>query len=210
MKLPISWLRDWVEVSATPEQMAEALTQRGFYVEGIETLGHAYPGVVVARVLAAGRHPNADRLTLCTVDAGGEPVQIVCGAPNVKAGMIAPLATVGATLPDGRTLTRAKIRGVESFGMLCSPRELALSEEHEGILDLAAHLGGDAGLTPGRPLADVLGPPEHILEVEVPFNRPDALGIVGLAREVKAALNGHWTDHASARLANRWSGRADF
>ena len=210
MKLPISWLNDWVETQATPEQIGDALTRRGFYVEGIETLGHAYPGVVVARVLEVGRHPNADRLSLCSVEAGQGPVQVVCGATNVVAGMIAPLATVGAALPNGVTIQKAKIRGVESQGMLCSPRELELSQDHEGILDLAAHLGGDTGLTPGRPLAEVLGPPEHVLEVEVPFNRPDALGVVGLAREVKAALNGRWTDHASARLANRWQGRADF
>lgn len=210
MKLPVSWLHDWVEVSATPEQVADALTRRGFYVEGIETHGHAFPGVVVARVLEVERHPKADRLTLCRVDAGSDPLQVVCGAPNVRPGMIAPLATVGAVLPGGTAITKAKIRGIESEGMLCSPSELGLSEDHDGILDLAQHLGGDSGLTPGRALSDVLGPPEQILEVEVPFNRPDALGIVGLAREVKAALNGRWTDAASARLANRWQGRSDF
>jgi phenylalanyl-tRNA synthetase beta chain len=210
LKLPVSWLHDWVDVSATPEQMADALTRRGFYVEGIETHGHAYPGVVVARVLEVERHPKADRLSLCKVDAGAEPLQVVCGAPNVRPAMLAPFATVGATLPGGTTIEKAKIRGVESFGMLCSPSELELSQDHDGILDLAAHLGGDAGLVPGKPLADVLGPPEQILEIEVPFNRPDGLGIVGLAREVKAALNGRWTDAASTRLANRWQGRADF
>jgi phenylalanyl-tRNA synthetase beta chain len=210
LKLPVSWLNDWVEVSATPEQVAEALTQRGFYVEGIETHGHAYPGVVVARVLEVERHPQADRLSLCKVDAGAEPLQVVCGAPNVRPGMIAPFATVGAKLPGGTEIRKAKIRGIESFGMLCSPKELEMSEDHDGILDLAAHLGGDHGLTPGKALAEVLGPPEQILEIEVPFNRPDGLGIVGLAREVKAALHGRWTDSASARLANRWQGRADF
>ena len=210
MKLPISWLHDWIEASATPEQVADALTRRGFYVEGIETHGHAYPGVVVARVLEVERHPKADRLSLCRVDAGAEPLQVVCGAPNVRPGMIAPLATVGATLPGGTTIQKAKIRGIESEGMLCSPSELELSDDHDGILDLARHLGGEDGLVPGKALADVLGPPEQILEVEVPFNRPDGLGIVGLAREVKSALGGRWTDPASARLANRWQGRADF
>ena len=210
MKLPISWLHDWIEASATPEQVADALTRRGFYVEGIETHGHAYPGVVVARVLEVERHPKADRLSLCRVDAGAEPLQVVCGAPNVRPGMIAPFATVGATLPGGTTIQKAKIRGIESEGMLCSPSELELSDDHDGILDLARHLGGEDGLVPGKALADVLGPPEQILEVEVPFNRPDGLGIVGLAREVKSALGGRWTDPASARLANRWQGRADF
>src|SRR5262249_19205533 len=112
MKLPISWLHDWVETSAEPDQLADALTRRGFYVEGIETHGHAYPGVVVARVLEVERHPKADRLSLCRVDAGAEPLQVVCGAPNVRPGMIAPLATVGATLPGGTTIQKAKIRGI--------------------------------------------------------------------------------------------------
>ncbi len=210
MKLPISWLRDWIEVDAAPERIADALTRRGFYVEGIETHGHSYPGVVVARVLEVNPHPNADRLTLCRVDGGAGEVQVVCGAPNVRAGMVVPLATVGAKLPGGVVIKQSKIRGTESQGMLCSSRELRLTEDHEGILDLAAHLGAIAGLSPGRALDDVLGPSEQVLEVEIPFNRPDALGVIGLAREARAALNGRWTAAAGARLSNRWQGRADF
>jgi phenylalanyl-tRNA synthetase beta chain len=210
VKLPISWLREWIELDATAEAVADALTRRGFYVEGIETHGHAYPGVVVARVIEVSRHPNADRLSLCRVDGGAGELQVVCGAPNVTAGMLAPLATVGARLPNGVVIGASKIRGVESQGMLCSPRELEMSDEHQGILDLVAHLGSGEGLTAGRPLDQLLGPAEQVLEVEVPFNRPDALGIVGLAREVRAALDGRWTAAASARLANRWQGRADF
>ncbi len=210
MKLPLSWLRDWLEVDATPEQVADALTRRGFYVEGIERHGHAYPGVVVARVLEVGKHPNADKLTLCRVDGGTGELRVVCGAPNVRAGMVVPLATVGATLPRGVTIRKSKIRGEESQGMLCSAHELELSEDHEGIVDLERYLGSTDGLEVGRPLADVLGPADPVLEVEVPFNRPDGLGVVGLAREVKAALGGRWTDAARARLAARWRGRADF
>src|SRR6185503_16688122 len=106
MKLPISWLREWVEYDAPVERVAEALTLRGFYVEGVETLGHRYPGVVVARVLEVARHPNADRLSLCQVDGGAGTLSVVCGAPNVRPGMIAPLATVGAKLPDGTLIKK--------------------------------------------------------------------------------------------------------
>jgi len=210
MKLPLSWLREWVEVDAGAEKIADCLTVRGFYVEGIEKLGHSYPGVVVARVIEVAKHPNADKLTLCRVDGGSGELRVVCGAPNVRAGMIVPLGTVGARLPGGATIKKSKIRGEESQGMLCSGRELEISEDHEGILDLERHLGTAAGVTLGRPIEELFGPPDQVLEVEVPFNRPDGLGVVGLAREVRAALGGHWTDAARARLAARWSGRSDF
>ena len=210
MKLPLSWLREWIEVDAAAEKIADALTRRGFYVEGIESQGHAYPGVVVARVLEVGKHPNADKLTLCRVDGGAGELRVVCGAPNVRAGMLVPLATVGAKLPGGVTIKQSKIRGEESQGMLCSARELRLSEDHEGILDLERFLGAANAPPVGRPLDDVIGPAEQVLEIEVPFNRPDGLGIIGLAREARAALGGRWTDAARARLAARWQGRADF
>ena len=112
MKLPISWLRDWVAVEGSAERIAEALTLRGFYVESVETLGHEYPGVVVARVLEVGPHPNADRLTLCRVDGGRGELSIVCGATNVRAGMMAPLAIVGARLPGGVTIRKSRILAV--------------------------------------------------------------------------------------------------
>ncbi len=210
MKLPISWLRSWIECNAAPEAVAEALTRRGFYVEGIERRGGEFPGVVVARVLEVRKHPNADKLSLCRVDGGGGELSVVCGAPNVHAGMMAPLATVGARLPGGVTIKQSRIRGEDSAGMLCSARELQLSEDHTGILDLTALAADPATLVPGRPVAEVLGPPDAVLEVEVPFNRPDGLGVLGLAREAKAALGGPWTAAARTRLASRWTGRADF
>jgi phenylalanyl-tRNA synthetase beta chain len=214
MKLPVSWLREWVDVDAAPEAIAEALTRRGFYVEGSATHGVSYPGVVVARVLDVARHPNADKLTLCRVDGGAGEVSVVCGAPNVHAGMIVPLATVGAKLPGGVVIRKSKIRGEESQGMLCSARELELADDHEGIVDLerfvAASGNGHARLGVGVPLDSVLGPPEHVLEVEVPFNRPDGLGIVGLAREVKAAFDGRWTPEAHERLSAPLKLRNDF
>ena len=209
MKLPISWLRDWVNVEAEAPAIAEALTLRGFYVESIDRHGHHWPGVVTARVLEVGRHPNADRLSLCRVDSGAGTVSVVCGAPNVKADMIAPLATVGAVLPGGAVIRKSTIRGQESQGMLCSARELGLSEEHEGIVDLERLLGGSS-IPIGQPLETLFGPPDDVLEIEVPFNRPDGQGVLGLAREVKAALGGRWTDTARSRLAAQWTGRKDF
>src|SRR5258706_7429508 len=133
MKLPISWLRDWVDVEATAAQIADALTRRGFYVEGMEERGGSFPGVVVARVLEVARHPNADRLSLCRVDGGAGELRVVCGAPNVRAGMIVPLATAGAVLPGGLAIKKSKIRGEQSQGRLCSAPELGLSEDHDGI-----------------------------------------------------------------------------
>ena len=209
MKLPESWLREWIDFEGTPEAVAEALTRRGFYVEGIERKGGDFPGIVVARLVEVARHPNADKLSLCRVDGGGGELRVVCGAPNVRTGMIVPLATVGAKMPGGITIKKSKIRGEESEGMLCSARELQLSEDHAGILDLSTVAGADA-LIPGRPVAEVLGPPDAVLEVEMPFNRPDGMGIVGLAREVRAALGGHWTAAAQSRLSARWQGRSDF
>lgn len=200
MKLPISWLREWIDVDGSAERIADGLTTRGFYVEGIETHGRRYPGIVVARVIEAARHPNADKLSLCRVDGGGGELRIVCGAPNVRTNMFVALATVGTTMPAGLVIKPAKIRGEESQGMLCSARELQISEEHDGILDLAQHLPG-AALVPGRPLDAYLPEPDAVLEVEVPFNRPDGLGIVGLAREVKSALGGRWTAWARDRLS---------
>jgi phenylalanyl-tRNA synthetase beta chain len=200
MKLPMSWLREWVELDASPEQVADALTTRGFYVEGVEQHGRRYPGIVVARVLEAAKHPNADKLTLCRVDGGAGELRIVCGAPNVKAGMLVPLAGVGTRMPGGLVIKAAKIRGEESQGMLCSARELMISEDHQGILDLQAHLPG-APLVPGKPLDAYLPEPDFVLEVEIPFNRPDGMGVLGLAREVKAALARRWSEWARARFA---------
>src|SRR5262245_54160033 len=108
MKLPLSWLREWVTIDAPAGAVAEALTTRGFSVEGIETHGRSYPGVVVARVLEANKHPNADKLSLCRVDGGAGELSIVCGAPNVRSGMMVALATIGATLPGGITIKKTK------------------------------------------------------------------------------------------------------
>jgi phenylalanyl-tRNA synthetase beta chain len=159
MKLPLSWLREWIDVDAAPEAIADALTRRGFYVENVETHGRAYPGVVVARALEVTKHPNADKLSLCRVDAGQGELRVVCGAPNVHAGMIAPLATVGATLPGGVTIKQTKIRGEDSEGMLCSSRELGISDDHGGILDLTTLAPQAATAALGTPIERLMPPP---------------------------------------------------
>src|SRR5687768_3510545 len=148
------------------------------HTHGVTALEHFRVG----RVLSAERHPDADRLTVCVVDVGDdEPATIVCGAPNVAAGQAVAVASPGAVMPDGTTLKRAKLRGVESDGMILAEDELAIGTLHEGIMVLPDELA------PGTPLADVLPIATDVLELEITPNRPDCLGVYGLAREVHAA-----------------------
>ena len=156
MKVPLSWLKDYVDVELSPKELASLLTFSGTEVEGIKTLGGTYDGIVVGEVLSVERHPNADRLTICQVNKGSETLTVVCGAPNVAAGLKVPLATIGTTLPNGLTIKKAKVRGVESFGMLCAEDELGLSEDHGGLMILAADLKA------GTPFAEVAGAPETV------------------------------------------------
>ena len=140
MIVPERWLRSFCDPSVKTAKLAELLTMAGLEVESCTPAAAPFEGVVAGEVLEVARHPNADRLTVCTVKAGKERVQVVCGAPNARAGMKAPLATVGARLP-GLTVGAANVRGVESRGMLCSARELGLSEDHSGLLEIGrAHV----------------------------------------------------------------------
>ncbi|WP_049622023.1 phenylalanine--tRNA ligase subunit beta [Frateuria defendens] len=181
MKFSENWLRELVEIEADRVALAHALTMAGLEVEELTPLGEGLTGVVVAEIVAAEKHPEADRLQVCKVDAGqGEPLQIVCGAPNARVGIKVPLATVGATLPGGIAIKAAKLRGVESFGMLCSAKELGLDADASGLLELPA----DAPV--GRPLADYLGLPDASIELKLTPNRPDCLGLLGLAHDVAA------------------------
>jgi len=185
MLVPLAWLRDYVELDLAPEALAEGLTLRGMEVSGIQVSGADWTDVVVGRVLSVERHPNADKLWLTTVEVGsGESLQIVCGADNVRAGQLVPVARVGAVLPGGRRIERSKIRGVESQGMLCSPIELGLGDDAEGILIL----GTDDEHRLGADLAPLVG--EVVLDVDVKPNRGDALSMVGLAREIAAFTAG--------------------
>ncbi len=188
MKVPLSWLRDYVDVTVSPEELAHRLTMAGTEVEKIEPTAE-WDNVVVGHVRAVNPHPNADRLRLVTVFNGSDEVEVVCGAPNVAEGQTIAYASIGAVLRDPysddpeatRRLKKSKIRGVESQGMVCSEKELGLSGEHEGILEL------DSDAAPGTPLGEVLG--DIVLDAELTPNRPDCLGIVGIAREA-AVLTG--------------------
>lgn len=185
MNVSARWLRDLVPgLGLSPEEMSELLALRGAPVEAISSAGEGLGDVVVARVLATERHPNADRLTLCTVDAGAGELRVVCGASNVRPGGRYAFAPVGAELPGGVQIKRARIRGEISEGMLCSARELGLGTDHDGILELR----GD--FRPGEPLASALGLDDATLEVEVTANRGDLLSHVGLARELAHATQG--------------------
>lgn len=185
MKVTWSWLADWTALPESPEALAHQLAMLGFPVESLVRGLTFDAGIVVGEVLEANQHPNADRLRLCLVNVGaGEPLQIVCGAPNVAAGQRVAVAQVGSSLPDGMKLKRAKIRGVESMGMICSQRELGLSDEADGIWVLP----GAPAI--GTPLSAIAGGGETILDVEITSNRTDCLSVRGLAREIAAAGGG--------------------
>jgi phenylalanyl-tRNA synthetase beta chain len=184
MKLPLSWLREWVDVPWSAAELAERLTMLGFEVESIGAAAPAFSGVVVAEIVAAEPHPKAEKLQVCRVaTALGQSLQVVCGAPNARVGLRTALAQVGAKLPGEVVIARAQLRGVESAGMLCSAKELGLAEAQGGIIELAAQapLGAD--------VRSVLDLDEPILEVNVTPNRGDGMSVLGLAREV-AALSG--------------------
>jgi phenylalanyl-tRNA synthetase beta chain len=181
MKFSENWLRSLAHTKAERADLLHRLTMAGLEVEGIEVLGESLDGVVVGEIVEAEKHPNADKLRVCKVSVGsGEPLQIVCGAPNARVGLKAPLATVGATLPGGIEIKKAKLRDVESFGMLCSTRELRLSDDHGGLMELPA----DAPV--GQSFAEWLGLPDASIEIKLTPNRPDCLSLRGLAAEVTA------------------------
>lgn len=180
MKFSENWLRTFVDPPLTSEELGEALTMAGLEVEALAPVAPPFRGVVVGEVLAVERHPQADRLTVCRVDAGaGEPVTVVCGAPNVGAGLKAPLARVGAELPE-LTIREAKVRGVLSRGMLCSAVELGLAEESAGLMELAPDLPAGADLREALDLDD------RVFALKLTPNRGDCLSVCGVAREVAA------------------------
>lgn len=184
MRISLQWLSEWLGGPLpAAKDLAARLTMAGLEVEGVEAAAPPLPGIIVGHIIERVKHPNADTLSVCTVDTGTEQVQIVCGAPNARAGMKAPLATLGAKLPGGLEIKKAKLRGVESSGMLCSARELGLSEESSGLLELSQEL------QTGAPLVEALGLDDTILEVNLTPNRGDCMSVLGVAREV-AALTG--------------------
>ena len=189
MKVPLSWLREYVDVTLSPTELANRLTMAGTEVKGVQVIGGGWENIVVGQIVAVNPHPNADRLSLATIDLGTEQPTVVCGAPNLRLGDKVAFASVGAQLIDGHSgqafrLESAKIRGVVSNGMACSEKELGISDSHEGIMILPA----EAPI--GTPLASYLG--DTIFDMDITPNRPDCLCLVGIAREVAALTGQGW------------------
>ncbi len=200
MKLTLAWLKTHLETRASLDEIVALLIMRGLEVDGVENRAAHLAAFRVARVVKAEPHPNADKLRLCVVDAGAGEVQVVCGAPNARAGMIGVFAAPGVTIPrSGIVLKASAIRGIVSNGMLCSGWELGLSEDREGIIELPD------GLTPGQPFAEAMGLDDPVLDVKVTANRADCLGVRGIARDLAAAEIGRLKP-----LAERWyEGKSD-
>jgi phenylalanyl-tRNA synthetase beta chain len=200
MNASYKWLRDFVDTDLSPHALAELLTSRCATVEGIEQTREDLSGIVIGRVVEAGRHPNSDHLWVTQVDSGtGTLSHVVCGAPNVSVGTLYPFARVGATLPGGLKIEKRKIRGELSEGMLCSARELGLGTDHEGILAL------DVDAEPGARFVDVVPVGDTRFVIDVLPNRPDLLSHQGLAREIAAATGAelHRPQHPPALLTRR-------
>ena len=183
MKLPLSWLREWVDIPWGAQELASRLTLSGFEVEGVEPAAPDFSGVVIGEIIGVAPHPEADKLRICQVNTGASTQQIVCGAANARDGLKAPLAQVGAVLPGDMSIKAAKVRGIESAGMLCSARELGLSQAATGLMELPS----DAPV--GKSLRDYLELDDSVLELKVYANRGDAMSVQGVAREI-AALTG--------------------
>ena len=183
MRVSLQWLAEYVDIDMSPHELAEMLTKSGTAVEGVEALGEGFEDFVVGKVIEVDKHPEADRLSICRVDLGGETADIVCGAPNVSVGVAAPVAPPGSILPDGTRIKEVSIRGITSKGMLLSERELGISEEAAGIMLL------DEDAVAGTRLDEFLAMQDTVLDLEITPNRPDCLSMIGVAREV-AALTG--------------------
>jgi phenylalanyl-tRNA synthetase beta chain len=199
MKVPFSWLTSLCDPGLSPEQIGDTLSMHSIELERISHVGAPnVDGFVVGSVRSAEQHPNADRLRVCEVDTGDATRTIVCGAPNVAGGQTVAVALPGAVMPDGTKLGRAKLRGVESDGMILSERELELGEDHNGIMVLPE------GPQPGTPLSEVFAVSEPVIELEPTSNRVDCFGVYGVARELHAVTGAHlvqapWEEDAEPR-----------
>ncbi len=182
MKFTLSWLREHLETTATLEEIVDTLTRIGLEVEGVDNPGEKLAAFTVAKVLSAERHPQADKLQVLSVDAGNGPMQVVCGAPNARAGLVGVFGMPGATVPsNGMVLKVAEIRGVVSNGMMCSTRELELGDDHDGIIELTA----DAPI--GTSYPEYAGLNDPVIDVSVTPNKQDCMGVRGIARDLAAA-----------------------
>ncbi len=182
MLISESWLREWINPPVDTQKLCDQLTMAGLEIESVAPAAPAFSGVVVGEIIDIAAHPSADKLRVCRVNAGGAPLQVVCGAANARQGLRAPFAALGARLPDGTLIAAAKLRGVDSQGMLCSARELGFSDTSEGLYELPA----DAPA--GRDLREYLKLDDRIIDVSLTPNRGDCLSVLGIAREL-AAIN---------------------
>lgn len=199
MKFTLSWLKDHLDTTEPVERLADRLTHIGLEVESVEDKAKALAPFTVAYVVSAEKHPNADKLRVCIVDTGKEKLQVVCGAPNARAGMKGVFAHAGVTVPGtGLELKKSSIRGVESNGMLCSEREMGLSQEHDGIIELPE----DAPI--GAPFADLMGLTDPVIEIKLTPNRPDCTGVRGVARDLAAASAGHLKPDTAPKINARF------
>ena len=197
MKITYSWMKEFTPLAATPAELASRLTLAGLEVESVEPVAPPFSGVVVGEVLECARHPEADKLSVCrvTIDGGGrgdDGLQIICGAPNVRKGLKVAVATVGAVLPGNVQIKRAKLRGLESNGMLCSARELGLGEEYDGIMELPA------SLAVGQDVRAALDLDDTVLEVNATPNRGDCMSVFGIARDYAAAQHRRYLTASAA------------
>ncbi len=200
MKFSVNWLREFVELPSNVDELADSLTMAGIEIEGIEKRGANFDKIVVAQIKASEQHPNADRLSVCQVDDGSsETRQIVCGATNYKVGDKVPLALPGAVLVGDLKIKPSKLRGVESQGMLCSPSELGLSEDSDGLLILSP----DAKI--GEPIASLF-PEDTIFDVEITPNRGDLLSHFGLARDIAALTGAAAPSPRTGKATAGWAG----
>lgn len=180
MKFSEQWLRQWVALEAGTQELVDKITMAGLEVDDVEPVAGEFSGVVVGEIIACEQHPDADKLRVTRVSTGSETFQVVCGAPNARVGIRVPFATVGAVLPGNFKIKKAKLRGVESFGMLCAEEELGMAESSDGLMELPA----DA--TVGQDIREYLNLDDKIIDVDLTPNRGDCLSIAGLAREVSA------------------------
>lgn len=201
MKFSEQWLREWVNPAISTDELSAQLTMAGLEVDGIEGVAGQFSGVVVGEVVSKEQHPDADKLSLCQVTDGAETFQVVCGAANVRTGLKIPFAKIGAVLPGDFKIKKAKLRGVESFGMLCAETELQIGEDSSGLMELAA----DAPV--GADLREYLNLDDQIIEVDLTPNRADCLGMAGLAREVgvlnKLGVNAPEIKPVAATIADK-------
>jgi len=184
MRISLNWLKEYIDIENSPEELAHLLTMTGLEVEGIEPIGQSLDDIIVAKIVSVDKHPNADRLTKCLVDTGKEQVPVVCGAPNVRVGAKVAMAIPGVTLQSGMVVKKGKIRGELSMGILLAEDEMGLTDDHTGIMILPDNFDAGVKLTSVFPVKD------HILDISLTPNRPDCASVIGVAREIAAVTGG--------------------